>query len=168
MGKKNIEPLHPNIHFQIADLYNKRYNPKGKYNSEEYIFPFEDDSFDFILLSSIFTHLLPEELNHYMSEISRVLRKGGKVSITYFLMDDKGKKSIEEGKEIMGFKYDFGVYRTVHDVILQSAICYDESYIKELYPKYGLKIEEPIYRGKWRGYPGTLNRTQDLIFAIKE
>ncbi len=167
-AKKNIAPLHPNIHFQVADLYSKRYNPKGKYQPDEYIFPFEDDSFDFIFLNSVFTHMLPKELEHYLSEISRVLRKGGRISITYFLLDDEGKNAIKEGKDVMGFKYDFGIYRTVHDVILQAAVCYDENYIKDIYSKFGLEIQEPIYRGMWRGGPDTLNLGRhDLILATK-
>ena len=56
--QKNISRRFPNFRFQLADVYNKAYNPYGKYKASDYKFPYEDESFDFVFLTSVFTHLL--------------------------------------------------------------------------------------------------------------
>ncbi len=75
--RKEISPKYPNFHFQSADIYNKEYNPKGKYKASEYKFPYGDESFDFVFLTSVFTHTLPNDMENYFSEIARVLKRGG-------------------------------------------------------------------------------------------
>jgi SAM-dependent methyltransferase len=50
-----ITPRYPNFHFQVADVYNRHYNPVGRFSASEYRFPFEDRSFDFVVLTSVFT-----------------------------------------------------------------------------------------------------------------
>jgi len=76
-SKKNITTKYPNFNFLLADIYNKAYNPKGRFKASEYKFPFEDSSFDFVFLTSVFTHMLPKDLENYLMQISRVLINGG-------------------------------------------------------------------------------------------
>jgi SAM-dependent methyltransferase len=64
--RENVSPLHRNFEFTQADLYNKRYNPEGPTKATEFSFPYPDDNFDFALATSLFTHLLPEEMKHYL------------------------------------------------------------------------------------------------------
>ena len=77
--QENITPKHPNFRFQVADIRNKEYNSGERFAASEYEFPYEDASFDFVLLTSVFTHLLPNEVENYLSEIQRVLAPGGGV-----------------------------------------------------------------------------------------
>ncbi len=58
---------------------------KGQLSASNYPFPCEDESVDFIIATSVFTHLGPEQVQHYLSEIFRTLRKGGRCFITYFV-----------------------------------------------------------------------------------
>lgn len=46
----------------------------------------ERSSFDFVFLTSVFTHLLPEDMNNYFSEVVRVLTHARRCLITYFLL----------------------------------------------------------------------------------
>jgi SAM-dependent methyltransferase len=62
---------HRNFHFQVADLYNRRYNPHGSQKAIDYRFPYEDERFDFVILTSVLTHLLEEEAEHYVAETAR-------------------------------------------------------------------------------------------------
>lgn len=73
--RKKISRKYPNFHFQLVDVFNKHYNPKGKYKASEYRFPFENESFNFVVLGSVFTHMLSEDMENYFSEIARVLKK---------------------------------------------------------------------------------------------
>jgi SAM-dependent methyltransferase len=79
-SQQEITPRYPNFHFQRADIFNKRYNRGGHELARDYRFPYEDGSFDFIFLASVFTHLLPDDAEHYVEEIGRVMRPAERVS----------------------------------------------------------------------------------------
>jgi len=81
--RRKISSKYPNFHFQFADIFNGVYNPKGKIKPVEYKFPYENESFDFVFVKSVFTHMLPQDMEHYFSEIARVLRKDGRCLITF-------------------------------------------------------------------------------------
>ena len=49
----------------------------GTVAASEFVFPFADASFDFVSLTSVFTHMLPVDLEHYAGQIARVLRPEG-------------------------------------------------------------------------------------------
>ena len=57
--RANISSRYPNFHFRSADVYNKTYNPRGRMRASEYRLPFPDRTFDFVLLTSVFTHMYP-------------------------------------------------------------------------------------------------------------
>ena len=109
---ENISSKYPNFHFQLVDIYNKRFNPQGRLLANEYKFPFEDESFDFVFLASVFTHMLPKDIEHYFAEISRVLINKGRCLITFFLLNSESFNLIQQGKSTIDFKYGEGVYKT--------------------------------------------------------
>jgi ubiquinone/menaquinone biosynthesis C-methylase UbiE len=82
--QQNITRRYSNFRFAHADLFSQRYNPTGHYQAKDYIFPFADEDFDFIFLTSVFTHLLPQDTEHYLREIARMLRKTGRTFFTCF------------------------------------------------------------------------------------
>lgn len=163
---KNISPKFPNFRFTLADVYNKRYNINAKTTADEYKFPYEDNSFDFVFLASIFTHLIPKDMENYFREISRVLKKGGKCLITFFLLNEESVKLIKEGKSIQPFVYELDGFWTTMKNLPEAAIAYDEKYIKKLYEKNELSILEPIFYGSWSGRKN-FTAPQDIIIAKK-
>jgi len=164
--KKNISSNYPNFHFELADVFNKSYNPKGKYKAFEYKFPYENESFDFVFLTSVFTHMLPQDMENYLSEIARLLKKDGRCLITFFLLNNESSKLISNKKSTLDFKYFFKDWGTVNKNIPESAIAYNEKFIRRLYESYTLSIKEPIYYGSWCGRKNFLNY-QDIIVASK-
>jgi len=165
--KKNITPKYPNFRFQVADVYNKHYNPKGKYKASEYRFPYEDGTFDMVNLVSVFTHMMPDDVENYIKEIARVTKKGGKNIISYFILNDESLKLIESGKSTQNFKYKYKDFRIVNPDNPEETISYPEEYIRHLYAKNNLKIIEPIRYGSWCGRENFIYY-QDLIIAQKE
>lgn len=164
--QKNITPNYPNFRFQLADVYNKMYNPQGKFKASDYRFPYANESFDFILLTSVFTHLHPPDMEQYLSEIARVLKKNGRCFITFFLLNKESLELIDAKKSDRDFKFDFGKYRIEKEEIPEFAVAYDETFIKELFRKYNLEIKLPIYYGSWceRSHPVDY---QDIVVASK-
>ncbi len=165
--KKNITPLYPNFRFQLANVYNEAYNPKGKYKASEYRFLYKDESFDFIFLTSVFTHMLRPEIENYLSEICRVLKKGGRCLITMFLLNETSLKLIELKQSSFYFRYNFKGDRVNDKENPCDAVAYDEKYTRKLYNKNNLEILEPIYYGSWCGRKETLCY-QDYIFSVKK
>jgi ubiquinone/menaquinone biosynthesis C-methylase UbiE len=148
---RTIASKYRNFRFQLANVYNSSYNPKGQYNASEYRFPYENESFDFVFLSSVFTHMLPKDMENYFSEISRVLKKGGKCLITFFLLNEESTRLIQTKRTRMNFRYKFEECRILSKDVPESAVAYDEHLVRGQYDKYGLQIVEPIYYGSWCG-----------------
>ncbi len=148
-------------------MFNKKYNPNGRYKASKYKFPYENESFDFIFLASVFTHMLPQDMENYFCEIARVLKRDGRCLVTFFLLDKKSLQLINTGKSTLNFKYEFGEFRAVDTNTLEDAVCYDEVFVFGLYEKYGLKIKQPIHYGSWCGRSNFLSY-QDIIVASKE
>lgn len=163
--QSKFTPKYSNFRFQHIDVYNERYNPKGKYKASEYVFPFADESFDFVFLTSVFTHMFLEDIDNYLSEVRRVLKKGGTCFITYFILDPIALQYIANGLGSFSFKHQMnGCY--VEDLEQpEYAIAYIDSHIQTLYKKLGLQIIKPIHYGNWDGRGDYLS-FQDIIVAI--
>src|SRR5262249_24204952 len=100
-AQENITPGFPNFRFQRVDIYNKAYNPGGPVKAAEFRFPYEDESFDFVFSTSLFTHLLTADARHYLEECARVLRPGGHCFHTCLLLDPEAESLIREGRSIL-------------------------------------------------------------------
>jgi ubiquinone/menaquinone biosynthesis C-methylase UbiE len=164
--QKMFTPRHPNFHFHFTDIYNKTYNPIGSYRASEYRFPFENSSFDFVFLNSVFTHMLPQDMENYLAEIARVLKQGGRCFITYFLLTPDSLKLIEEKASGLLFKYELHGCRVEKANVPEEAVAYEESKIRDLYEAHELKISEPISYGSWCGRNNGLS-FQDIVVASK-
>jgi len=97
--KENIESKYPNFHFNHIDLYHEVYNKNGKVQASNFKFPYKAESFDFIILTSVFTHMKPLDVKNYLSEISRVLKKGGRCFITFLLLNSVSLENIKKEKK---------------------------------------------------------------------
>lgn len=51
----------------------------------EFQFPYDIDSFDSVLIASVFTHMPLDEIGHYLRELRLVVRPGGKILASVFL-----------------------------------------------------------------------------------
>jgi ubiquinone/menaquinone biosynthesis C-methylase UbiE len=167
--KKEIEPKYGNFHFQLADIYNRFYNPKGKHKAHEYRFPFHDNTFDLVCLTSVFTHMVTEDLQNYLSEIARVLKsENGRCFITYFLINSHTLQLMKEGKSQYNFRYRIDEYSySVNEREPERAIAYEDTLIRETYTNNNLEIIEPLHYGSWRINCPTLD-LQDLVVAYKK
>jgi len=164
--QRRISTKFGNFHFQHSDVYNKHYNPNGKIQAENFHFPFDDGYFDFIFLTSVFTHMHPSDLENYLSEISRVLKTGGKCLITFFIINEEAAKLIRSGCSTLDFLYELPGCLTTNENDPEAAIAYPEEFVFGLFKKYGLTIDQPIHYGSWCKRD-TFLTYQDLIIATK-
>lgn len=165
--QENITPRYPNFRFRVADIKNKEYNPGGRFAASEYEFPYANEAFDFVLLTSVFTHLLPDEVENYLSEIRRVLAPGGRCLASFFLLNEESLGAIRSGTSTIDFRHAFGGYRVKDVDTPEAAIAFPEDYVRSLYAERGLGIVEPVRYGSWPGRRAFLSY-QDVVIAVKE
>jgi SAM-dependent methyltransferase len=162
----NISASHPNFEFVVADIHNALYNPKGKHQSLDFRFPYEDASFDVAFATSLFTHMFPPDVRHYVHEISRVLKPGGRCLSTYFLLNDESSALIEAGKGTYQFEHKRDGYRTIATKRSEAAIALPEIFVRDVYAECGLVIREPLRYGEWCGRTD-FTGLQDILIADK-
>ena len=158
---RNVKGPHGNIHFTHADVYNGEYNPHGRIQSSEYRFPFEDSTFDLVVLISVFTHMLPTEVDHYLSEIARVLKPGGRCYASYSIINERVKARMAEGVASLNFKHDLDTHWLLTTSTPELGAAYEEGYLRTLYGTHNLDFE--FHPGGWSEGLGT--GSQDVVVA---
>jgi SAM-dependent methyltransferase len=161
--RQNIAPRHPNFRFRHVDVLNRAYNPKGTLNPTEFEFPYEAGAFDFVFLTSVFTHMLPPEVRHYMSEIRRVLRPSGRCLMTFFLLNEESLEAARSGRAKRRFArrgegYFYDVRKSPEE-----AVAYPEEALLEMLEQAGLELHGPIRYGRWAGRVVRHGVGQDLV-----
>jgi SAM-dependent methyltransferase len=150
--------------FIHADIRSSHYNPEGVFTADSYRLPFEDHSFDFIFLSSLFTHLLPPEVENYVREIKRVARRGAHVVITAFLINNLSRNRAANG--VIGLPYDKGIYRLRDESNPSSAVGYDEEWLRNLLAANDLPVREITF-GNWTRISDLLAALQDVMISLR-
>jgi SAM-dependent methyltransferase len=172
----NIAPLHPGFRFQAIDVYNAEEGRReGAQRAGELTFPYPDDEFDLTFLFSVFTHMMPDGVERYLSEIARVLKPDGRALITWFLLNDESLRALDEQRDRRRdpaanalearFGYDRGVYRITNRARPTAVVAFDEGFAREAYRRAGLELHEPIRYGSWTGREDALV-VQDVVLAV--
>lgn len=162
----NISPKHPRFKFHWVNVYNLEYNPQGRIKASEYRFPFPDDSFDFIFLTSVFTHMMPADLENYISEIARVMSPGGRLFATFFLLNPESRNLIRKGSSTLDLKHEGPGYLTINPTMPECAIAFPEEYVLGLLEKKGFSVQTPVHYGSWSGR-SKFTSYQDIVLASK-
>jgi len=129
-------------------------------------FPFADGSFDFVFLTSVFTHMLPRDCENYLSEVARVMRKRSKALITFFLLNDESRSFVSQGRSRLPFSVQGKGYTTISEAKPESAVAYEEARVAEVLAQNGLEILHPIRYGSWCGRSKYLSY-QDILVVTK-
>ncbi len=163
--EKQITSRYPNFRFHLVSVKNNMYRKNG-INAYEYRFPYEDETFDFVFLTSVFTHMRPADMENYLSEVSRVLKTGKICFNTYFLINSEALSLMNVDPRKL--EASRSVYYSVDAENPETSIAYKESYIRACYREKGLRMSEPIRYGYWCGRPrdGCLDFL-DIIIATK-
>jgi ubiquinone/menaquinone biosynthesis C-methylase UbiE len=156
---RTITPRYPNFHFLHIDLKNSLYNSKTKREARDFTFPYPDRAFDFIICTSLFTHMMPDDTANYLKEIHRVLKQGGVCYASFFILNDTSKKLMEQNDEF-NFRFDKGHYRLMSAHVQEANVAFEEDYlVNDMINPGGLKVKA-MYYGYWSGR----EKTQALDF----
>jgi SAM-dependent methyltransferase len=148
--QRGITRRHPSFRFHRADLTSRAYNPHGQVSPSAYRFPFPDQAFDFIVLASVFTHMLPDAVEQYLREISRLLAPGGVCVASYFLLNDETRTGVDAGHSFMSFgvEHSSGLCRLNDRTMPEAAVALEETFVRRVHEQVGLRISD-IRRGRW-------------------
>jgi SAM-dependent methyltransferase len=162
--RTKITPRFPAFRFQRIDAFNRLYNPNGTIRSIDYRFPFEDRTFTFVTVQSVFTHMLPDEVEHYIAEIARVL-DSGRCLASFFLLNPESRQRIATGASTQPFLPERDGWATTSLETPETAIAIDENRIRSYFAKAGLEIVA-THPGSWCGRKNALSY-QDLVLAVR-
>jgi SAM-dependent methyltransferase len=141
----------PNFTFRKVDVYNKHYNPRGKLRASDFAFPYGDDSFGFVVLTSVFTHMLKAEVVNYLKQTRRVLREDGRCFATFFILDDEAEALIRDGRSSIDIRHQMPDGTRVQQPKLpEAAVAYREADLREMVKEAGFEIAQ-LHRGQWPG-----------------
>jgi SAM-dependent methyltransferase len=155
--RKKITSQNPNFSFYHADLWNKTYNPTGRQTAKNFRFPHADQSFDLIILTSIFTHLLESELRHYLEELFRLLDRVGSVYASFFTYRSQQEATAGTGRHPVRFPHYHGHFAVASEMYPEKAVAYQESFLMELVHDAGFRLRSPVMYG-----------TQDVLLLSKQ
>ncbi|MDR1126418.1 MAG: class I SAM-dependent methyltransferase [Deltaproteobacteria bacterium] len=162
----------PNFRFIHADIYNTEYNPTGKIKASAYTFPFEENSLDLVVLTSVFTHMLRLDVARYLVEIGRVLKPGGYCLATFFLFAREELARICSDESAT--RFSFPVYKAGGFPLvvsggsdsIEEAVAYESKYATGLFVQSGLNIQK-ILPGNWLKSRENTTSFQDVVIAVK-
>ncbi len=156
--QRNITPRHGNFVFHHADARNELYNPFGTIASRDYRLPVADGTVDRIVLASVFTHLLADEVVHYMEEFRRVLKADGLVYASFFLYSEEALAAAAElgntsWKATFEHRLGDGCYGN-DPVYPRGAVAYTDEAMRRMMDQAGLRLVRPYLKGWWSGLHG--------------
>jgi len=145
--RRHIGRRHPAFGFYRADLRSSSYNPGGGHDPARYRFPHDAASFDLLVAASLFTHLLPPAAERFLAESGRVLRAGGALYLTAFLLSpgaDSDRHAVtfaEEGPSAPPR------WRTHDARFPEAAVALDEAWLLARAAAAGLELDGAVAYG---------------------
>ena len=164
--QENFSPRIKHFHFKHIDVYNELYNPQGSQLSSNVTFDFADATFDFVYLTSVFTHMLPDDIQRYCSEIARVMKPDASALMTFFILNQEAQEYISKGGATFEFRHQFDGYYSEYSTIVERAIAYEEESVNTFLASNQLTMKVPIQYGSWSGRKNGLS-FQDIIVVTK-
>ncbi|NVD42675.1 methyltransferase domain-containing protein [Ensifer sp. HO-A22] len=160
--KSSVTPTYPNFSFQRLDIAHDLYNPAGKIKGRELKLPFADGQFDFIIMTSVVTHLPADEVMAYLAEIFRVLAQGGRLFMTAFIVDDVANRNATGRRDprLAFARAGQGPCWFVPDQPPLAAVGFDDGFLEGALARTGLSVVLKSF-GHWRAPGGT--HYQDIL-----
>lgn len=158
--QKNISSKFRNFRFTYVPLLNDLYRDSGD-DAANYKFNYPDQHFDFSCSVSVFTHMLPREVENYFNELDRVMKPGGVIFATFFILNKENRKFMNQSS---GFNFDHKMdgYYLMDAKVKGANVAFEEAYLfNEIIKLDRFKIRKASY-GHWCG------RDQNASFDFQD
>lgn len=161
-GNLGLDP--GRFRFHHADIRTTLYNPTAAVRAEDFVFPWPDRSFDLVIATSLFTHLLPPAARHYFGEIARTLDRRGRLFASFFILDERGRAAVSTGATTPKLATEIEHGRVDDPAVPEAAVAYDWDWLRGALAEAGLEIAA-MHAGYWKGHPAL--EYQDLLVAVR-
>ena len=104
--REHLQARDPRLQFDHVALQNLLYSPETGADAAGYQFPYDDASFDFVIATSLFTHMFRAETAHYLREFARVLRPGAVAFVTAYLLNSDSALAMARDPDAMQFRHE--------------------------------------------------------------
>lgn len=147
--KSNVTKKHSNFHFKYVPLLNDLYRDNGD-DAANYKFDYPTNYFDFSCSVSVFTHMLPREVANYFNELERVMKPGGKIFATFFILNDENT-ALMNANAAFNFNHKMDGYYLMDANVKGANVAFEENYLlDEIIKTSRFKIQTKSY-GHWCG-----------------
>ncbi len=162
--RRFITQAYPNFAFQRVDIAHDLYNPKGKISGKALKLPYADRQFDFVIMTSVVTHLPPDEVLVYLGEVGRLLKPGGRLFMTAFVVDPvaAANESGRRDPRLAFERHGDGPCWFVADLPPLAAVGFDDGFLDKALERVGLATVLKSL-GHWRGQAA--EHYQDVFVA---
>lgn len=161
-----------------ADLFpisNQFYGSPGPaVQAEKFEFPYEANQFHCAVLFSVFTHMRSEAVANYMSNLARVVKPGGRILVSVFLLDNSPeggpggfpwadsprRRALQEPPD----PRDQGRLRVLKPDNPEYLVAYQRGYLEQTFAQFGCQpVGEPLW-GSWSGRSDFFSYQDFLVF----
>jgi len=164
--KTKISPGFPHFTFTHVDLKNDLYNLETESSASDFVFPYPDNVFDFVILTSVFTHMQPREVEQYLKEISRVMSPGATCFATFFIITEDAAVFLKHSENPF-FSYDYGDYLLHDNKVKDANIAFKMSFIEQMLQQTDLTVDT-FHPGWWAGKEKTKQVDFQDILILKK
>lgn len=148
----NIAAVYDNFSFRHLDYQNALYNPAGTLREGRDPLPYAGASVDFVFMTSVVTHLEAANTAFYLAEAARLLRPGGRLFVTAFLLDAINRDLAAAGRAQPPFDPGGPGPAYVSDPAHpMAAVACDHDWFLEQASASGLHLARPVAFGHWSG-----------------
>jgi ubiquinone/menaquinone biosynthesis C-methylase UbiE len=150
--RKNISPRYPNFRFELLDVHNEFYNPRGTGQARNVRLSARDNSIDRILLQSVFTHMFEDDITAYFREFRRVLKPEGLVHATFFILDRPSNPDLPRPNAQLTFTIEYGDGCSIQQVEPpEAAVAFTSEAVQRMLDGSGMELDQPLHYGSWSG-----------------
>ena len=163
----NITPRHPNFTFYYLDIQSQIHNSGGVLRVRDVKLPVDSACRDRIILQSVFTHMFYDDIIHYLNEFRRILKPGGKVVTSFFVIDDEVRALLDakrgDPSVSLTFAFPHGEGCFINDERYpEGAVAFTPERLQQMLSKSGMVLDQPIHPGFWSGRQGVTDG-QDIV-----
>jgi SAM-dependent methyltransferase len=155
----------PRCRFEHVDLASSTYNREGAGTAEEFQFPWQPGGFDLAVATSLFTHLQAAGTANYARQAYRMLRPGGRLFATFFVLAPSTLAALDRGETHLNFEHPTETGRVLSLEDPEGGVAFMESWLQQLLlADVGFALEHYL-EGSWRSAGGRF--FQDVVVLRK-
>jgi SAM-dependent methyltransferase len=152
--------------FQTLDVRNGMYNPSGTDDAASFKFP-DRGQFDVILLKSVLTHMLRDEVLNYLEQIPGLLVPRGRCIASCFLLNERQRVHARRGANRIPFQTYRDMMAVVNPEVPEATVAFEEAEMMGMLRRSRLRLSRPVLYGNWIGDPAALSH-QDIMILERD